>query len=157
MAHGNSGWLKGAMLGLGLALTTVAVPAEAHMGARGLGWLRAELELSDDQVQAIRQLHQGQRDARRALYRSLREARAALRELVLQGGDDAAIQAKAAEIQQLLGRAVERRVETLKGLAQILTPEQREKLAKLRPRHFMGKPGPGGGAPAARGEGLLGA
>lgn len=149
MAHEKSGWLKGAMLGLGLALTTAGVPAEAHMGERGLGWLQTELELSDDQVQAIRQLHQGQREARRELHRSLREARTAVRELVLQGADEAAIQAKTAEVRELMGRAVELRVETLKGLAQILTPEQREKLAKLRPRHFMGKPRFRGGAPAA--------
>lgn len=148
MADEKSGWLKGAMLGLGLALTTAAVPAEAHMGERGLGWLQTELELSDDQVQAIRQLHQGQREARQ-LHRSLREARTAVRELVLQGADEAAIQAKTAEVRELMGRAVELRVETLKGLAQILTPEQREKLAKLRPRHFMGKPRFRGGAPAA--------
>lgn len=150
MTRVDSKWLKGALVGIGLALATGAIPAEAHMGGRGLAWLQEQLGLSDDQVAAIRQLHEGQRDARRWLHRDLREVRKSLRELVLQGADEATIQAKTAEVQQLVGRAVQMRVEMLKGLAQILTPEQREKLSQFRPRgHFMGHPRPRGSAPAA--------
>ena len=74
---------------LGVALAPVqARPHRAEMLPR----LQAELGLTDDQVQAIRQLHEGQREARKQLYRSLREARRTLREMVIDGVDDATVQ-----------------------------------------------------------------
>ena len=122
----------GAMLGLGLALATTASAAEAGTGGRRLTQLQAELGLSEDQVNAIRQLHQGQGQRRREVHQDLYEARKSLRELILDGTDQAAIQAKIAEVQQLTARGIEMRAEMLKGLAQILTPEQREKFAQLQ-------------------------
>lgn len=52
MTRVDSKWLKGALVGIGLALATAAIPAEAHMGGRGLAWLQEQLGLSDDQVAA---------------------------------------------------------------------------------------------------------
>ncbi len=125
-----------------------APPADAHAPRAHLERLQAALDLTEDQLNAIRQLHQGQRDTRRQLARQLHEARRALRDLVLQGADDAAIQAKTAEVQQLLGQMVQLGVDLWKGYAQILTPEQREKLAKLRPRMpWMRRGAALGGAP----------
>jgi Spy/CpxP family protein refolding chaperone len=116
---------------LGVALAPVqARPHRAEMLPR----LQAELGLTDDQVQAIRQLHEGQREARKQLYRSLREARRTLREMVIDGVDDATVQQQTAALQQLLGQAVQMRTESLRAVSQVLTPEQRQKFREMRPR-----------------------
>ena len=118
---------------LAAGLVAGAVPAHARPS---LDRLQSQLSLTDDQVQAIRQLHQAQRPAHRQLRTSLREARHALRDLVLTGTDDAAIQAKTAEVQQLVAQAIQMRVDGLRAMSQILTPEQREAFRQLRPgRH----------------------
>ena len=82
----------------------------------------------------IRQLHEGQREARKQLYRSLREARRTLREMVIDGVDDATVQQQTAALQQLLGQAVQMRTESLRAVSQVLTPEQRQKFREMRPR-----------------------
>jgi Spy/CpxP family protein refolding chaperone len=116
-----------------LVLAVSLVSSDARPRGASLQRLQTELGLSEDQVQAIRQLHVGQRDARRQLHVSLREARQELREAVLTGADASAIQAKTHEVQQLAAQAVQYRVDTLQAMSQILTPEQREKLRQLRP------------------------
>lgn len=121
------------MLAIPMVLAFALAPADAHPRRASLAQLQADLGLSEDQVQAIRQLHEGQRAQRVQLHTSLREARRSLRELIFAGGDERDIEARTAEIQQFLGQAVQLRVATLRGVSQILTPEQREKLSQLRP------------------------
>ncbi len=121
------------MLVVPLVLAFALAPVAAHPGRHPLARLQTELGLSEPQVQAIRQLHEGQRDVRRQTHVSLRDARQGLRQLVLTGADESQIQAKTLEVQQLLAQAVQLRVETLRGLSQLLTPEQRERLSQLRP------------------------
>lgn len=124
------------MLIVPLVLAVALPPVAAHPGRASLARLQAELGLNDDQVQAIRQLHEGQRPARVQLYRSLHDARRSLRELIFTGGADEAIQAQVGQVQQLEGQAVQMRVDTLRAMSQILTPEQREKYRQVRPtRH----------------------
>ncbi|MEK7715624.1 MAG: Spy/CpxP family protein refolding chaperone, partial [candidate division NC10 bacterium] len=60
---------------------------------------------------------------------TLRQAQAELRRLVLSEADQASVQAKQEEVQRLLGETVQMRVNTLKEMTSILTPEQREKYA----------------------------
>ena len=119
-----------------LVLAVALVSSDARPRRASLQRLQTELGLSEDQVQAIRQLHQGQRDVRRQLHVSLREARQELREAVLTGAEESAVQAKTHEVQQLSAQAVQYRADTLQAMSRILTPEQREKLRQLRPtRH----------------------
>jgi Spy/CpxP family protein refolding chaperone len=121
------------MLVIPLVLAVSLVSSDARPRGASLQRLQTELGLSEDQVQAIRQLHQGQRDVRRQLHGSLRGARQELREAVLSGADASAVQAKTHEVQQLAAQAVQYRVDALQAVSQILTPEQREKLRQLRP------------------------
>lgn len=143
------------MLGF-LAVAVVAAPAPAHPGGRQLDRLQAELGLSEDQVRAIHQAREPGGETRRQSARSLGEARRALRDLVLTGANEAAIQAKTAEVQQLLGQAVALRVQALQQLSQILTPEQREKLRALRPGHRGATPRSGMHRPAGGSEPVTG-
>src|SRR5262249_35646176 len=68
---------------------------------------------------------------RKQLSQSLRTSQTQLRQLVLNGADPAAIQAKQAEVAQLLTQSVAMRVESLQAIAPILTPDQRAKLAQI--------------------------
>jgi periplasmic protein CpxP/Spy len=124
------------MLIVPLVLAVALPPVAAHMGRGSMTRLSTELGLSDIQIQAIRQLHQDQRPARVQLHQSLRDARRSLRDLVFSGGADAAIQAQVGQVQQLEAQAVQMRVDTLRAMSQILTPEQREKYRQFQPtRH----------------------
>ena len=125
--------LLAGILAVPLVLAFTLAPAGAFPRHAGVAQLKADLGLSDEQVQAIRQLHAGQREQRVQLHASLRQARQSLRELILANGSESDIQARTAEVQQLLGQTVQLRVQTLQGVAHILTAEQREKLAQLRP------------------------
>lgn len=119
---------------LALAATLLVVSAaQAQDSPRGrmLHRLQHYLELSDDQVTAIQQVYAANADARKQLWQSLRQARLELRQLALTGGDPAAIQARQAEIEQLMAQGLQMRVADLQSIGPILTPEQRDKFAQL--------------------------
>ena len=120
------------LLGLGL-LATQADSAQAH-GPRHRMERRFQerLGLSDDQMKAIRDVHQRQAPKARELSHQLRRARQELRQLALTGGDEAAVAAKAGEVKTLDAQLVDVRVATSREIGQILTPEQRQKLASLK-------------------------
>ena len=114
------------------ALAQAAKPAQgdARHGRRE-GGLQQQLGLTDQQAQAIREIHARQSQARKTHSQALRQAQAELRRLVLIEADQATVQAKLEEVQRLLGETVQMRVNTLKEVTPILTPEQREKYATM--------------------------
>ena len=119
-----------------LVLSATAVqagePAKAEAHHRSWGSrLQLELGLTDEQAQAIRQIHQREAAARQQHAQALQQARGDLRRLILGQADDATIEAKRAEVEQLLAAALHRRVNILKEITPLLTPEQREKYAAL--------------------------
>jgi Spy/CpxP family protein refolding chaperone len=124
------------LLGIGL-LAIQATPAQAdgrwhHRMERRF---QERLGLSDDQMKAIREVHQRQAPTSRQVWQQLRQAQQELRRLALAGGDESAVAAKAGEVKNLLAQMVDLRVNARREIAQILTPEQRQKLASL---HFGG-------------------
>ena len=134
-----------ATLAVVAATLLLASAAHAADGARQGGthrsWeqrLQQRLNLTDQQTEAIRKLREQQGAAVKQHMESLRQAQAELRRLVLTQADQAAIQAKLAEVQRLLADGVQMRVDRLKELSPILTVEQRERLAELmsQPRRF---------------------
>ena len=134
-----------ATLAVVAATLLLASAAHAADGARQGGthrsWeqrLQQRLNLTDQQTEAIRKLREQQGAAVKQHMESLRQAQAELRRLVLTQADQAAIQAKLAEVQRLLAEGVQMRVDRLKELSPILTAEQRERLAELmsQPRRF---------------------
>jgi len=96
--------------------------------------MQQALGLNDQQLQAIREVYQRDADAKRQQYRALRQAQAELHRLVLTSADNQAIQAKQDEVQRLTAQTIQMRTNTLKQVAPILTPDQREKLAQLMER-----------------------
>ncbi|HXJ83877.1 MAG TPA: Spy/CpxP family protein refolding chaperone [Candidatus Methylomirabilis sp.] len=142
MLQTRSHWL--AALVLGATLATSAATATADTGtppAGHAGRLQQTLGLTNDQMNSIRQLFAQHAADRKQLSHALRQSQSELRQLALTGNDPAAIQAKQAEVSQLLSQSVAMRVASLQAIAPILTPDQRAKLAQVG----LGWPGHRGG------------
>lgn len=137
MTNRHAKWpLAGVLSGL-VVLACGTTSTEAHPGRRVAPIerraLQEQLGLTEDQVQAIREIHARHRDSIRETVRALREARRSLRDMALGDQDEAAFDAKTAEVRELAGQVLEARVRTLQEVARVLTPEQRTKLRELRP------------------------
>jgi Spy/CpxP family protein refolding chaperone len=97
--------------------------------------LQQKLGLTEDQLQAFRQVYASRDvEAHRQHHRALRAAQGELRRLALNGADDAIVQAKQTEVQNLLAQSMQMRLDTLKQVGPILTPDQREAFAKMMER-----------------------
>jgi Spy/CpxP family protein refolding chaperone len=130
---------------LGATALHAADRPAADRSHRWEGRLQQKLGLTDDQLQAFRQLR-ATRDVEteRQQHRALRAARSELRRLALNGADDATLAAKQAEVQALLTQQMQQRVETLRQIGPILNPDQREAFAKMierGPRQYRGHRG----------------
>jgi len=133
MPRTRSFWLVAVLIASSVLTASVAQAQASPWADRMYSRMQQNLGLTDDQVTAIRQIHQQQREARRQLWQSLRQAQTDLRQLALSGGDAAAIAAKKAQVEQLLAQGVDLRVQALQQIGPLLTAEQRDKLAKLGP------------------------
>ncbi|HSF05838.1 MAG TPA: Spy/CpxP family protein refolding chaperone [Methylomirabilota bacterium] len=117
---------------LGAASAALAAePSQTHAHHAWEQRLQQQLGLTDQQVQAIREIRARDAEARKQHWQAMRTAQAELRRLVLIEADHATVEAKQAEVQQLLAAGVERRVKMLQAITPVLTPEQREALAQL--------------------------
>jgi Spy/CpxP family protein refolding chaperone len=134
------------------AATAIAGGDATREGKRGGhgARLQQELGLSEDQLQALTEIHRRHAGTQKQHWQALGQARNDLRRLVLTGADDATVQAKQAEIEQVLGQMVQTRVDALREISPLLTAEQREKYAdmaeKFRPgrHHHHRRGGPRG-------------
>jgi len=97
--------------------------------------LQQKLGLTDDQLQAFRQVY-ATRDvnAQRQHAKALRTAQSELRRLALNGADDTTLAAKQTEVQNLLTQSMQTRVQALKQVGPILNADQREAFAKMMER-----------------------
>ena len=129
---------RAATLTLVAALATASAvyaadpPATTGQPNRWESRLQQKLNLSEDQLNAFRQLHAG-RDiqAQRQQFKALRAAQGELRRLALNGADDATLQAKQAEVNNLLAQSMQQRLAALKQIGPILNADQREAFAKM--------------------------
>jgi Spy/CpxP family protein refolding chaperone len=133
-----------------LVTTTAVWTADAASGERrqrAEGDLQQRLGLTDDQVQALRAVRTRDAEARTQHWQSLRTAQAELRRLIVGGADEATIAAKQTEVSQLMAQSLQMRVDRLKEIVPILTPEQREQFVQMMEerKHGRGRHGPGGG------------
>lgn len=111
--------------------------ADAAKTYRGpAGRLQQTLGLTDDQVQAIRQIREKHAPEWKQHFQAVRQTQKELRHMVVTGADESAYQAKLAELHTLMTQGLEMRVTTLKEISPILTPEQREKFADAVDQSF---------------------
>ncbi len=98
------------------------------------------LRLTDEQVAQIREVHTRHAAEFRQLGQSLRQARTDLKQAALNGGD---VKGTTAAVAALLAQMTELRATTLQEIAPILSPEQRDAMAKMSPRgHWHRGPRP---------------
>jgi Spy/CpxP family protein refolding chaperone len=128
------------VLGFGLAAvlaTTAAAWAGTPQDAAQAGSadhhqrFQERLGLTEEQMTAIKEVNARHAAERKQLGQSLRQARSELTLAALNGGD---VKGKAAAVTALVGQMTELRATTLQEIAPILTPEQREAMAKMNPR-----------------------
>ncbi len=138
MFHTRSKWLVALLLGSTVVAAAGARAAETPAGpphhGKMMGRFQQELGLTDEQVKAIQEVHGRYAESRKQAWQTLRQKQGELRQLALNGGDQAAIQAKTAEVAQLLSQAITLRVQSLQEISPLLTQEQRDKLAQMGPR-----------------------
>jgi Spy/CpxP family protein refolding chaperone len=106
-----------------------------HAGAGHQQKFQEKLGLTDEQAQAIRDVHARHREATRELWRRAAAANSELRQLALAGADDTALQTKMAELKDIQGQMLKLRVDTLREMAPLLTEEQKQKLGEMRSKH----------------------
>jgi Spy/CpxP family protein refolding chaperone len=144
----RSNWMLALVLGSSLAIAAAAVAADAPSGTPPDGSAKTsrfqqKLGLTDDQMKAIREVNGRYAENRKQLGQSLRQKQQELRQLALNGGDPAAIQAKSQEVAQLLSQNLAMRVQSLQEISPLLTQEQRDKLAQMSPAmHWHRRGGP---------------
>lgn len=150
-------FVRAATLTLVAALVTATAvyaadpPTAPDRAKRWESHLQQKLGLTEDQLQAFRQVYANRDvDAQRQHVRALHTAQGELRRLALNGADDATLQAKQAEVQNLLAQSMQQRLDTLKQVGPILNPDQREAFAKMMERGPRGHHH-GGPRPAPRG------
>jgi len=136
------------LLGLGLAATLATTTAAAWADAPRTGTptgppghhrFLERLGLTDEQKAAIKEIHARHAGERKQLGQSLSEARNELKVAALNGGD---VKGKAAIVTALVGQMTELHATTLQEIAPILTPEQRDAMAKTSPRDHHRHRGP---------------
>lgn len=138
--------LTAGVLGLSAAGSAVANPwggghkpsCERHAGKQGGGMHRVfeRLDLSQTQRDQLFEIRHGQRPALREKMKALRNDRQALRALATAEDYDADRVREIAERQaQARADLIVMRTETMHKMLQVLTPEQKQKLADMRQRH----------------------
>jgi len=141
MLRTRSLWLPALALTSTLLVGSAAEAADPGTGAPPADAARANrfqqaLGLSDEQMAAIREVRARHAEERKQNWQALRQARMDLHQLAINGGDPAAIQAKTAQVSELLGQSVQLRVTSLQEISPILSPEQRAKLAQMEQHGF---------------------
>lgn len=118
------------------------------------GFMQKHLGLSEYQARQLKQIREQQAEARRRNMQSLHEANTQLRQLVLNGADEATVRAKQTDVTNLMAESLRMRVDELKQIAPILTPEQRQKFVELGERggHRGGPHGGPGRGPRTQGQ-----
>ena len=130
--------LVGLLAGTGVALAqdTKTQPAPEQRGP-GTGRFQNRLGLTEDQLKVVKGAYQKHREEQRQAWRAAATAQKELRQLALNGADAGAIQAKTAEVQQLMGQSMAVRVKVLQEIGPVLTPEQRAKFAEAHGHRGM--------------------
>lgn len=94
---------------------------------------KAELGLTEAQETDLKKAHESAREERHRISTGLRASRAELRTLLeAEKVDEAAVNAKVAEVQAGESALVKLRVDSILSAKRILTPEQQKKLAEAR-------------------------
>lgn len=121
-----------------LALT-VSAPAFAKgdKGEKGK-WhekMAAELNLTAEQKEKMKQVHQTNHEAMRAKRKAMKEARESLQTSLQGTATDAELKKKFEDLEKLQSEFAKARFEKVLAMRAVLTPEQRQKFKGMRKEH----------------------
>jgi Spy/CpxP family protein refolding chaperone len=130
-------------------------PLGPGMGAgRMLGPLAWRLDLTDEQMEKIRDIHQQARADANEAEKAVADAREALHKAVTEGAGEEQIRAAAAALGTAIGNQAALHAKTRASVQAVLTEGQRKEMEKIReeiPPRGRGARGPGfGGPPGGR-------
>lgn len=131
-------------------------PGPRQAGAPGMriAQLLRQLDLTQDQHEAIRKILDAHKDAAQASQQAVQKARQSLHEAVTQEADDVSIRAIATTLAQAVGDQAIEQVAVTKEIKGVLTAEQKEKLAALIKQAPEDRPGGPRGRQGRMGRGL---
>ena len=144
--------VKKSFVYLVVAMLLVAVPAayaqgpfagggkgQPH-GMRKMGNLAEELDLTTEQQERMKALRQENKGKRQQLQQELKESRKALKEeLGKYRSDPAVIDGAVAQMKDLQAQLIDYRVDHFVEMKRILTPEQFEKMSKIKQGREKGR------------------
>ncbi len=116
--------------GFGPGMPGPQVAATHPMMPRGI---LPGLDLTDEQIEAIKRIHDTNQEAMQAAQKAVAEATKALHEAVL-AGNEADIQAAATDLGNAVGQCALLRAAIMASIKAVLTPEQQAKLEQLQSR-----------------------
>ncbi len=117
-------------------------PEQGMRGPRGGGL--EKLNLTDEQRQQLQQLMQAEREANKEIAGTMPELQRQLQEAIFLGKGDVSVIAQ--QINELQAKMLAARIAHQQKVSAILTPEQRQEMAKMPPMGpGFGPMGPGRG------------
>ncbi len=131
--------MPGPQVGAGLVSAKASAEARHPMMLR---WILQGLDLTDEQIEAIKQVHETNKEAMQAAQKAVGEGAKALHEAVLQG-NEADIRAAATNLGNAIGQCALLRAATMASIKAVLTAEQQAKLEQLQSRMKQHVLGPG--------------
>jgi Spy/CpxP family protein refolding chaperone len=110
--------------------------AEGNQGINRhrLQWLQ-QLDLTPEQSEQIRAIHQQSQEDRDTLYQQLKAAKEDMRSLLSSDATAEELREQHQQLQNLQQQASDRRFETMLQIREVLTPEQRNQMAELMQKH----------------------
>jgi Spy/CpxP family protein refolding chaperone len=134
----------GVALAIGISITASVLADSSHApgdtgGGKRQRRFEEALQLTDAQKEQMKALHQGQHGTMRDEMKEMRQAHEDLRKAVFADKpDNDQIEALKAKLNGLQAQMLSAHVDQERKFAAILTPEQRQKVATMPPRHFGG-------------------
>lgn len=105
-------------------------PSQPRRGNRPERIFR-QLDLNDDQIQQLRQIHQRNRSAARSLRNDLHQAEDSLKALLADTSTRTEIESQFARVQALRQRVAQAQFQTMLDMRDVLTPAQRREFGQL--------------------------
>lgn len=115
---------------------------EGRGSGDGPRWLQ-ELNLTPEQSERIRAIHQESKEGSQGLREQMKAAKEQMRNLMNSGASSDQLRQQHDQIQSLHQQLSDRRFETMLKINEVLTPEQRSQLAQLKEQR-RGENGPRG-------------
>jgi Spy/CpxP family protein refolding chaperone len=138
-------WTSVAALGAASLFAAETSPAAGHRHGRMGAFLSSYLNLTPAQQAQQKSIWQSARQSAQPVRQQLKQTRQSLRSAI-QSNNMAQIQQLANAEGSEVGQLAAIRGAAMAKAYQILTPDQQQQLAKLRPAHMAARPGRGAGA-----------